>query len=190
MVAVLSWALNTPTEKATIVFNGINGFAAKLNIIDALMCDELHGRDESNFWPGMVSNLKELAAARNVLAHYSPTYTFCPECETLAATIKKEYGAKQARGYTLIGIQCLAADIKRHEGLLNKLVYHLDETKRDDRTFCKELKKVSFADEIKVSKAVKCLSVPRTREKLEPPREIFIHPGTTEEEIQKFLKDA
>jgi hypothetical protein len=129
----------------------------------------------------MVSNLRTLAAARKVLAHYSPITRIGETCADLShwKTVispnmhDPRRRMEKRRGYTLVDTQFLAADIKRHEALLGKFACHLDETKLNRRVYCKAVKKVELYNELKDTFAPKAKKRKKTRirAKVKPPVE-------------------
>jgi hypothetical protein len=196
LVAVLSWVLNTPQRKAGIIFATVTGFAVKLDFINELMEDELEEREEIKFWRGMVINLRLLASARNVLAHHSPVTRFAGDAEDPSKwrsvispnTYDVRRRMEKRRGFTLVDVQCLAADIKRHEGLLGDLVCHLDETQVEANIFCHELKKIELHNELKDYPALaRKTKKSRARVKRRPP--IVIDPRWDEAKLKEILRD-
>lgn len=169
LVDVLSWTLNTPHYKAGVVFSTVHSFAVKLDLINELMEDDLEGRDELTFWRSIVSNLRTLSGARNVLAHHSPMtrvdQDFDDPSKWRSVISANNYDPRprmdKRRGFTLVDVQFLATDIKRHEGLLSEFVYHLDGMLEKPRVFCKKTSKLELYNELQA----KPKSIQRKRKK-------------------------
>ncbi|WP_020084943.1 hypothetical protein [Hyphomicrobium zavarzinii] len=179
LVSVLSWVLNTPDHKADIIFAGVVSFAAKLDFIDELMQEELEDRPELGFWVSMAGNLRTLSKARNVLAHHAPITRLVsrPDDPVKMKTVispsraDPRRRAKKRRGYTLADTRMLAMEIKHHAGLLDELVYHLDETQLRPNVFHKAHKPLDLFNELKNAPAWSGKKKKKTweREKAKPP---------------------
>jgi hypothetical protein len=94
------------------------------------------------------------------------------------------------RGFTLIDMQFLAADIKRTEGYLSEFVYHLDGTREQPRIFCKPVNRLELHDELRDKPAPtgKKRKKSRTRAKAKPP--VPINPDWNAEQIAHVISDS